>query len=183
MVKQSFNDWFSVNYATLKSKVLPYNLFGELYNTTFEDVFHDSYLIALDAVNKVCADNPAIYELTFVASYKRQIKTRYCAELKEIRPKDFFWACLTGDDDDNNENERKENRWDRISSLADEILKFARVTFSKSEYDLFCLYFKNGLTSYECADIFGVTQGTCYYRISNMKHIICAAFENELKNL
>ena len=182
MVKQTFNDWFSVNYETLKSKVLPYNLFGELYNTTFEDVFHDSYLVAIDAVQKVCADNPQLYELTFLATYKRQIKCRYRAEQKEIRPKDFFWACLTADDSES-DNKEKDNRWNRISSLADEILKFARATFSKSEYDLFCLYFKNGLTSYECADVFGVTQGACYFRISNMKHIVCAAFENEIKYL
>lgn len=181
MKQQSFDNWFSANYEVLKSKVLPYNLFGELYNTTFEDVFHDSYLVCRE---NYLGDNPDLWEITFRACYKRQTISRYRAEQKDIRPKDFFWACLTSDDNDESEsNDKKDSRWDRISSLSNEILKFARTTFSKSEYDLFSLYFKNGFSSYACADVFGVTQFAVYHRLMNMKHIVCAAFENEFENL
>ena len=41
----NFDSWFSANYQQVKERVVSTNLFGEIYNVTSEDVFHDSYLI------------------------------------------------------------------------------------------------------------------------------------------
>ncbi len=178
MSYNNFNEWFSANYSALRTKCLPFNLFGELYNTTFEDVFHDTYLICVETT-KDCKDS-ALYETIFTATYKAQSKLRYNAELNNVRPSDLFWSFLTADVYDISESEiTKEKKDTFINSL----MEYAKQTFSADEYTLFTLYFKNGLNQYEIADVFGTTQGAVFYRLGTMKQLLCMRFCNEFKNL
>lgn len=173
-----FNKWFSKNYLALKEKCLPYNLFGELYNTTFEDIFHDAYLVCVEST-KVCKDS-TLFETIFVATFKAQNKVRYNAEMRNIRPTDLFWSFLKSEDYDVNENESKK---EKRSAFVKALKQYAKNSFSADEYTLFCLYFNNGLSQYEIADVFGSSRGAVLYRLTNIKNLLCMRFNDEIKNL
>lgn len=174
-VKQtSFDSWFSANYQQLREKTIPMNLFGEIYNSVSEDVFHDSYLICREIAS---GNDEVVYLTLFLATYKRQMKIRYNATLLEVRPKDLFWALLKVEDSESEVSKEKRDAF--ISNVC----KTAKEYFSKSEYDIFNMYFRLGINQYEIADYCGVTQSTVFYRIGKMKAFLCAKFEDELKAL
>ncbi len=177
-----FDAWFSENYTSIKNKVLPYTIYGELLTPTLEDAFHDAYLLAR---NEVLGTNETEFELIFIAAYKRTYKRLFLMatskENKEIRPKDLFWAFLRADDDNDRltENARKEKRLELIEIMN----KWAYVTFSADEYQLFRLYFKNGFSQDDLADYYGVSQMAISKRIGHMKTMLCARFEGDFMNL
>lgn len=182
MVTISFDDWFATNYERLKAKLLPTTIFGEYYILSTEDAFHDAYLLAR---NEVLGTNETEFELIFIAAYKRTYKRLFLMatskENREIRPKDLFWAflCAENDIDRLTENARKE----KLFELIEIINKWAYVTFSADEYQLFRLYFKNGFRQLDLADYYGVSQVAISKRIGHMKAMLCARFEGDFINL
>lgn len=171
-----FDSWFSANYQQVKAKVLPMNLFGELYNSVCEDVFHDSYLICREIAS---GNDEKVFFTLFVATYKRQMKIRYCGMQKEIRPNDLFWAFLKVDESNSESEVSKEKK----DAFIDNLMKAAKDSFSASEFELFKLHFRNGLSTYQIADVYGTTQHAVFYRLGKMKAFLCAKFEDELKAL
>ncbi|MBE6261128.1 MAG: hypothetical protein E7107_09975 [Prevotella sp.] len=172
----NFDSWFSANYQQVKERVVSTNLFGEIYNVTSEDVFHDSYLICREIAS---GNDEKVFLSLFIATYKRQSKIRYAASMKEIRPKDLFWAILKVDESNNESEVSKEKKDAFIANL----MKVAKDSFSASEFELFQLYFRNGLNTYQIADVYGTTQHAVFYRLGKMKAFLCAKFEDELKAL
>lgn len=182
MVTISFEDWFETNYERLKAKLLPTNIWGEYYILSTEDAFHDAYLLAR---NEVLGTNENEFELIFSAAYKRTYKRLFLMvtsqENREIRPKDLFWAFLRATDDNDRltENARNEKRLELVEIMN----KWAYVTFSADEYQLFRLYFKNGFRQEDLADYYGVSQVAISKRIGHMKTMLCARFEGDFINL
>lgn len=170
---KSFDNWFSANYQQLRERVIPSNLFGEIYNSVCEDVFHDSYLICRDIAS---GNDEKVFFTLFLATYKRQSKIRYNAESKEVRPNDLFWAFLRVDD---NESESEEMKAKKDSFVA-KIMKCAKLSFSASEFEVFQMYFKMNLGYNDIADVYGVTTPAIIYRIGKMNAFLCAKFEDEL---
>ena len=173
-VKQtSFDSWFSANYQQVKERVVSTNLFGEIYNVTSEDVFHDSYLICRDIAS---GNDEKVFFTLFLATYKRQSKIRYAASMKEIRPKDLFWAILKVDESNNESEVSKEKK----DALIHKLLKCAKLSFSASEFEVFDYYFKLNLGLTNIADVYGCTPAAISYRIDKMTSFLCAKFEDEL---
>lgn len=176
-VKQtSFDSWFSANYQQLREKVIPSNLFGEIYNSVCEDVFHDSYLICREIAS---GNDEKVYFTLFLATYKRQSKIRYNAESKEVRPNDLFWAFLRVDDNESESEEMKAKK----DTFIHKLLKCAKLSFSASEFEVFEYYFKLNLGLTNIADVYGCTPAAISYRIDKMTSFLCAKFEDELKAL
>lgn len=173
-VKQtSFDSWFSANYQQVKERVVSTNLFGEIYNVTSEDVFHDSYLICRDIAS---GNDEKVFFTLFVATYKRQMKIRYCGMQKEIRPKDLFWAFLKVDESNDESEEMKAKK----DAFIHKLLKCAKLSFSASEFEVFEYYFKLNLGLTNIADVYGCTPAAISYRIDKMTSFLCAKFEDEL---
>lgn len=177
-IDMAFDAWFARNYDKLKQKCVPYTLFGELYNVNTEDVFHDAYLIARNAV---LSSDETEYETIFVAAYKRQSKMYYKANDQEIRPSDLFWSLLKSEEE--SESKQTEQKKQRFEDLANKIKRFAFVTFSADEYNVFCLYFKNGLSMDNVGAVLGVNRSAICKRLFGMRHLLCAKFETEFINL
>lgn len=171
MAAITFDEWFGTNYHHLRTKAIPCNLFGEIYNTALLDLFHDAYLVAR---SMACDASENEYKIIFKSAWKAQQKRHLDTQAKKVRPKDVFWTLLS---------EESEESTKDFSALCSIVLDFARKNFSKSEYEIFVLYYKNGLTSYEIADYCGVTQGTAFYRLRCMKQFLCAAFVDEFNLL
>ncbi len=167
-----FDSWFSANYQQVKAKVLPMNLFGELYNSVCEDVFHDSYLICREIAS---GNDEKVFFTLFVATYKRQMKIRYCGMQKEIRPNDLFWAFLKVDDNESESEEMKAKK----DAFIHKLLKCAKLSFSASEFEVFEYYFKRNLGLTNIADVYGCTPAAISYRIDKMTSFLCAKFEVE----
>ena len=176
-IEKAFDAWFVRNYDKLKTKCLPCNIFGELFNVTSEDVFHDAYLIAREAV---LSEDESEYQTIFFAAYKRQSKRYYRTEAQEIRPKDLFFALLKSDETNIIEEDARKTKFEQ---LANKMMKFARVTFSADEFTCFEMYFKHSFSLPEIGLMYGVTGVGVGKRINHMKHVLCMRFEDELTNL
>ena len=176
--EKAFDAWFARNYDKLKTKLMPCNLFGELFNSVTEDVFHDAYLTAREAV---LSNDESEYQTIFFAAYKRQSKKYYRTEAKEIRPQDLFWALLRSESEENviEEDARKE----KFERLANKMMKYARVTFSADEFMCFEMYFNHSFSLPEIGLMYGVTGVGVGKRINHMKHVLCMRFDDELTNL
>jgi len=177
-ILKAFDAWFVCNYDKLKTNCLPSNVFGEIYNVTSEDIFHDAYLVARDAV---LSEDESEYQTIFFAAYKRQSKKYYKTEEQEIRPNDLFFALLRSESDTNiiEDDERKE----RFERLANKMLKFARITFSADEFTCFEMYFKHSFSLDEIGQIYGVSGVGVGKRMNHMKHVLCMRFEDEFTHL
>ena len=175
--EQLFDNWFATNYERLKADLLPTNLFGELYSLTSEDVFHNAYLLARESV---LGKEKNEFEFVCYAAYRRQNKTHWYRfnHQKEIRPSDLFWSLLKVD-----ENERTEEQKAKRDKLVSDIIRWAKVSFSADEYNVFKMYFNNGFSEYDIADYYGVCVRAINKRLGGMKAMICAKFEDEFMYL
>lgn len=177
-IEKAFDAWFARNYDKLKTKCVPCNIFGEMFNVSTEDVFHDAFLIARESV---LSEDESEYQTIFFAAYKRQSKKYYRTEAKEIRPQDLFWALLRSESEENvNEEDARKEKFGR---LANKMIKFARVTFSADEFTCFEMYFKHSFSLSEIGQMYGVTGVGVGKRINHMKHVLCMRFDDELTSL
>lgn len=172
----NFDVWFARNYSRLREKVLPLSLFGDVLFSSSEDVFHDAFLVARDSV---LSDNESEFLTIFLAAYKRQSKKYYRTEKQEIRPCDLFWSLLRIDLDEEQDGISKEKR----ENFANKIRCYAKKTFSADEFQVFEMYFRNGLSQYVIADYYGVCVRAINKRLIGMKTLLFQKFENELKYL
>jgi hypothetical protein len=175
--EQLFDSWFASNYGLLKANLCPTNLYGELYSLTSEDVFHNAYLLARESV---LGKETNEFEFVFYAAYRRQNKKQWYRfnHQKEIRPSDLFWSLLKVD-----ENERTEEQKAKRYKLVSDIIRWAKVSFSADEYNVFKMYFNNGFSEYDIADYYGVCVRAINKRLGSMKAMVCARFEDEFKYL
>lgn len=174
---KAFDAWFVRNYDNLKTKCLPSNLFGELYNISSEDIFHDAYLIARNAI---LSEDESEYLTIFIAAYKRQSKKYYRTAAQEIRPKDLFFALLRSEDENIIDDDARKSSFE---TLANKMMKFARVTFSADEFTCFEMYFKHSFSLNEIGLMYGVSGVGVGKRINHMKHVLCMRFKDELNTL
>ncbi len=177
----NFDSWFASSYEALKQKCLPYSMFGELYNTMFEDVFHDAYLVCRDSLTG--KEDDALFEVLFIAAYKAQSKHHYKADQNEVKPNDLFWAFLSVSDDDETTIQENEERKEKFDDLASKVFDYAAHTLSKDENELLCMYFKNGYSSVDIALVFGCDGSAVRYRLGQIKHVLLSRFEDDFNNL
>ena len=167
-----FDAWFSSNYNDLKRRCVPTNLFGEIYNVTNEDVFHDAYLVAR---NNAKNEDEEVFLQIFLATYKRQCKIRYNAELKEVRPKDLFWSFLRVDEELNLlEEETKKIKREKLS---DQIRNYAKKYFSNEDFQIFKMYFINSFTLENVAVALGRSTAYIWGRVHYTQFALCSKFE------
>lgn len=177
MVTVSFDNWFAANYDNLKADLLPTNLFGELYKLTSEDVFHNAYLLSRELVTGKSENE---YYTIFLASFRRENKKHWYRfnHSKEIRPDDLFWALLKVE-----ENESTEEQKEKRDKLVSDIIRWAKVSFSADEYNVFKMYFNNGFSQYDIADFYGCCVRLINKKLGRMKAMVCAKFEDEFRTL
>ena len=170
--KRLFDLWFSGNYDKLRKRCIGMNLFGEIYNTSAEDVFHDAYLIARDSVS---IEDEDIFLHVFLAAYKRQSKIKYRTEQQEIRPKDLFWSLLRVDNDlsplEIDEQLEKRERF------VNQIKKHAKTWFSTEDYEIFNLYFLHSFTLENVAVAIGKSVTHIWGRVHHTQNSLCYKFK------
>ena len=156
---------------------MPTNKYGELYSLTSEDVFHNAYLLARESV---LGEETNEYEFVFYAAYRRENKKHWYRfnHQKEIRPSDLFWSLLQLD-----ENERTEEQKTKRDKLVSDIIRWAKVSFSIDNYNVFKMYFHNGFSQYDIADYYGVCVRAINKRLGRMQNMLMSKFENEFKAL
>ena len=167
MATTNFDGWFAAHYHTIRTKTLPCNLFGELLNTIFEDMLHDAFLVARIMAKDATERE---YKVIFKSAWKSQLRRHSTAKRCTITPKDLFWSLLS------EESEYQETK--DFQGICQIVLEFAKTQFSKSEYEIFLLYYKNGLTEHQIADYCGVSQVAAHYRLAHMKQVLCAALQD-----
>lgn len=170
--KRIFDIWFSQNYEKLRKRCISTNLFGEIYNTTYEDVFHDAYLIARDSVT---IEEEEIFLQVFLASFKRQSKRIYKAEQKEIRPNDLFWAFLKIDEE--LEPLEIETKLMQRERFVNQIKKYAKTWFNAEDYEIFNLYFVHSFTLENVALTLGKSVSHIWGRVHYTQKALCYKFE------
>ena len=174
---QLFDNWFATNYERLKADFLPTNLFGELYHIESQDVFHNAYLLARESV---LGKEASEFEFVLYAAYRRQNKTHWYRfnHPKEIRPSDLFWSLFQLD-----ENERTEEQKAKRDKLVSDIIRWAKVSFSTDNYNVFKMYFHNGFSQYDIADYYGFCVRAINKRLGRMQVMLMNKFEDEFKSL
>lgn len=170
--KRLFDLWFSGNYEMLRNRCISTNLFGEIFNTNYEDAFHDAYLIARDSITNEDGD---IFLHVFLAAFKRQSKIKYRTEQQEIRPKDLFWSLLKVDNDLSPlEIEAKLEKRERF---VNQVKKHAKTWFSAEDYEIFNLYFVHSFTLENVAVALGKSITHIWGRVHYTQNALCNKFQ------
>ena len=170
--KRLFDLWFSGNYEMLRNRCISTNLFGEIYNTTYEDIFHDAYLVARDSVT---TEDEEIFLQVFLASFKRQSKHIYKAEQKEIRPTDLFWAFLKTDEE--LEPLEIEEKLLKREKFVNQIKNHAKTWFKPEDYEIFNLYFVHSFTLENVAVALGKSITHIWGRVHHTQNSLCYKFK------
>ncbi len=170
--KRLFDLWFSSNYEKLRNRCVGANLFGEIYNTSSEDVFHDTYLVTRDSIT---TEDEEIFLHMFLAAYKRQSKIRYNAEQREIRPKDLFWALLRIDSE--LEPLEIEEKLAKREKFVNQVKRHARNWFSPEDRQIFDLYFVHSFKLENVAMILGKSTSYIWGRVHHTQTALCNKFQ------
>ena len=170
--KRLFDLWFSANYEMLRNRCISTNVFGEIFNTNYEDVFHDAYLVARDSINN---EDSEIFLHVFLAAFKRQSKIKYQAEQKEIRPKDLFWSLLKVDED--LEPLEIEEKLAKREKFVNQVKRHARNWFNAEDYEIFNLYFIHSYTLENVSVMLNKSVSHIWGRVHYTQTALCYKFQ------
>ena len=153
--KRLFDLWFSANYEMLRNRCISTNVFGEIYNTNYEDIFHDAYLVARDSINN---EDSEIFLHVFLAAFKRQSKIRYQAE-QDLEPLEI------------------EEKLAKREKFVNQVKRHARNWFNAEDYEIFNLYFMHSYTLENVSVMLNKSVSHIWGRVHYTQTALCYKFQ------